>query len=270
MPRFFDKFDDDIRRILLAQIRNLWTHSSTAIEGNTLTLGETAFIIEEGLTVSGKSLKDHQQIIGHARAIELVYKFLEKEEVVESDLFELHRSVLAEHIVDVYAPVGAWKNEPNFTNVITEEGSQTWREYPAPELIPGLMRQWLSRFDLTCRTAISPDEAIKAYADLHLTFVTIHPFFDGNGRMARLLANFPVLRAGLPPVVVSTEFRREYLEAISGYQNTIVDLAGLEDLGMLPDNDEKSRFLKLCEGFVASTRALLEQAEAVQRRKGQW
>ena len=58
MPHFLDGLDRDILDTLIAQLRNLWTHTSTAIEGNTLTLGETAFVIEEGLTISGKPLKE--------------------------------------------------------------------------------------------------------------------------------------------------------------------------------------------------------------------
>jgi len=64
----FAGLDPDLRTALLAQIRDLWTHGSTAIKGNSLTLGETKFVIEEGLTVSGKPLKDHQEVIGQARA----------------------------------------------------------------------------------------------------------------------------------------------------------------------------------------------------------
>jgi Fic family protein len=69
---FLQNLDNDIRDALLKQLRNLWTHTSTAIEGNTLTLGETAFVLEEGLTISGKPLKDQQEVVGHARAIDLI------------------------------------------------------------------------------------------------------------------------------------------------------------------------------------------------------
>jgi len=59
---FYDQLDADIKNILLAQIRNVWTHHSTSLEGNSLTLGETDFILEEGLTIQGKPLKDHNEI----------------------------------------------------------------------------------------------------------------------------------------------------------------------------------------------------------------
>jgi len=76
---FFKILDSDLQKALLVQLRNLWTHTSTAIEGNTLTLGETAFVLEEGLTVSGKPLKDHEEVVAHARTIDRVYDLLEKE-----------------------------------------------------------------------------------------------------------------------------------------------------------------------------------------------
>ena len=97
----------------MAQLRDLWTHSSTAIEGNTLTLGETKFVIEEALTVSGKPLKDHQEVVGHARAIDLIYVMVGKAEINDTDLFELHKAIITQAVVDVYKPVGGWKKEPN-------------------------------------------------------------------------------------------------------------------------------------------------------------
>ena len=77
MLNFPHALDNDLRKALLIQLRNLWTHTSTAIEGNTLTLGETAFVLEEGLTISGKPLKDHEEVVGHARAIDLVYDLVQ-------------------------------------------------------------------------------------------------------------------------------------------------------------------------------------------------
>ena len=84
---FLQDLDNDIRDALLIQLRNLWTHTSTAIEGNTLTLGETAVVLEEGLTISGKPLKDHEEVVGHARAIDLIYDLIGRESnLTEKDL----------------------------------------------------------------------------------------------------------------------------------------------------------------------------------------
>ncbi len=74
--KFLDGLNSELKNVLLTQLRNLWTHTSTAIEGNTLTLAETAFVLEEGLTVSGKPLKDHEEVVGHAKAIDLIYQLV--------------------------------------------------------------------------------------------------------------------------------------------------------------------------------------------------
>jgi Fic family protein len=262
--RFYDGLDEDIRTILLAQIRNLWTHTSTAIEGNTLSLGDTAFVLEQGLTVSGKPLKDHQEIYGHSKAIELIYRLLGCDKLDKTDLFDLHKAVLTDAITDIYKPVGAWKKESNFTSFVTPDGKQSWREYPIAALTDRLMSQWLSRIDELWNQDLSRDRATRAYADAHLSFVTIHPFYDGNGRMARLLANLPVLAAGFPPLIIPVSDRKSYLSAISDYQNTITGLASLNDLDKLPDNPEKRRFIGLCSGYWSETMELLDKAKEIQ------
>ncbi len=264
---FFAGLDEDIKVILLAQVRNLWTHASTAIEGNTLTLGDTAFVLEEGLTIAGKPLRDHQEVYGHARGIEVIYRLLEVTQLQDADIFALHRVVLTEAIMDIYKPVGAWKNEANFTTLVGPDGRQHWREFPEPAHVPALMSQWLNAFNVWYGQPLTTDTAASAYADMHLDFVTIHPFFDGNGRMARLLANLPVLRAGFPPIVVPAEGRQEYKKAISDYQQTIPDLKSLSDLRALPRNAERSRFQDLCRNYWESTMALVAEARQAQERK---
>lgn len=264
---FFAGLDDDIKSILLAQVRNLWTHASTAIEGNTLTLGDTAFVLEEGLTVAGKSLRDHQEVYGHARGIDLIYHFLDADRLCEEDIFALHRVVLTEAVTDIFRPVGRWKNETNYTSYIGQDGRQHWRQFPAPGNIPGLMGQWLEAFNTGIAASMDAKNACRTYADLHLDFVTIHPFFDGNGRMARLLANLPVLRCGLPPIVVPAEARQEYKRAISDYQQTIPDLEYLRDLTALPTNPERTRFQELCAEYWEPTQALVKQAYTIQARR---
>ncbi|MDD2455846.1 MAG: hypothetical protein PHG96_08465 [Kiritimatiellae bacterium] len=79
---------------MLKHIVAVWTHDSTAIEGNTLTLGDTVKVLELGLTISGKSLREHQEVYGHDRAIDLVYRMLRQPIITEEDLFALHRAVM--------------------------------------------------------------------------------------------------------------------------------------------------------------------------------
>jgi len=217
--KFFQNLDSDIKTALKAQLRDLWTHTSTALEGNTLTIGEIKFVIEEGLTVSGKPLKDHQEVVGHARAIDLIYAMVGKSKIQETDLFELYKAVMSQVVVDVYKPVGGWKREPNGTYFFNEATQQQdFYEYATPQDTPALMDRWLGAFNQRNARQLSRQEALSADAELHLSFVSIHPFFDGNGRVARLISNIPVLRSGDPPILIPSDQRKKYIEAIVQYQ----------------------------------------------------
>jgi len=260
----FRGLDRDLRAALLAQIRDLWTHTSTALEGNTLTLGETKFVIEEGLTVSGKPLKDHQEVMGHARAIELIYQGLGAT-VTESQLFELHRAVQSEAVADIYKPYGAWKVEPNGIYAVTEDGRQTFIEYAAPEDVPALMTEWLAELNRLAAEPLSETEAVDAYARLHLGFVHVHPFWDGNGRLARLLSNIPVLRSGHLPVVIDVRDRKAYIDILAQYELASGQLTA--DTGVWPAEGQEVPFRAFCQRSYRATRHLVEQASEQQARR---
>jgi Fic family protein len=267
MGTFSHNLDDDIRTSLMAQLRVLWTHTSTAIEGNSLTLGDTAFVLREGLTVSGKPLKDHQEVIGHARAIDLMYDLLKRgSEIAEQDLFLLHQAVQASVIVDVYRPVGAWKREPNGTFFVTPDGKTAWREFASPGDVPGLMREWLSLLNrYSLGRGLSAEDALDAYVKLHVSFVRIHPFFDGNGRMARLLSNIPVLGSGEPPILIPQEERRQYLQLLSDYES----VAGQARPGqpLLPESEKLEVFRQFCKRVWNASGDLVALARAQQQAR---
>jgi Fic family protein len=265
MLSFLANLDDDLRKAFLIQLRNLWTHTSTAIEGNTLTLGETAFILQEGLTVSGKPLKDHEEVVGHARAIDLIYDFLRKGiEFNASDLFALHKAVQTEIIVDVYKPVGAWKKEPNST-VGVIDGKQVIFEFGQPAEIPRLMEDWFKLYRELCGAMKSGNEhqALTAYVKLHISFVRIHPFFDGNGRLARLVANLPVLMAGLPPIIIPREKRKEYIDLLSAYHFAVGQIRAGNAL--VAEQDKLKPFTVYCKEAWRASMDLVDEAQKKQR-----
>ena len=267
MLEFLQDLDHDLRDALLKQLRNLWTHSSTALEGNTLTLGETAFVLEEGLTISGKPLKDHIEVTGHARAIDLLYRLTERGvDLTEHDLFALHRAVQTEQVVDVYEPVGAWKVEANST-VIIDDDQQIIFEYGRPQDVPELMRTWLSFFAQTIKNIpLDKGQALSCYAELHAAFVRIHPFWDGNGRMARLLANIPVLKAGFPPIIIQKERRQEYIQALSTYHLAVGTIHTGSDL--LPAIDKLDDFKRFCQASWLESIQLVDEVHQLQRKRG--
>jgi Fic family protein len=217
---FYSKLPEDIKASLLKQLNILWTHNSTAIEGNTLTLGETASIIESGLTISGKSLKEHEEVYGHSRAVELILALLEQDKIKLDDIFNLHRCVLQKSAIDNMRPVGNWKKDYNGTTGISE-GKPVYMEFSSPSDTPVLMSRWVKEFNRKLNRADSQVKAINIYTWVHLTFVRIHPFFDGNGRIARLIANLPLLKCGHPPLLISPQSRIDYINTIWNYQNAV-------------------------------------------------
>jgi len=197
----------------MRQLRALWTHGSTALEGNTLTLGDTMFVLEYGLTVKGKPLRDQVDVQNHARAVDLLMDIVGKSRLDENDLFELHKAVINEQSRDIYKPVGAYKREDNGTYRLVG-GRSVYHAYLPAADVPRAVGEWLVDFNRSCKADASQDEAADAYVDAHMNFTAIHPFYDGNGRIARLVSNIPVLVAGYPPIVIPVESREDYMKAI--------------------------------------------------------
>jgi fido (protein-threonine AMPylation protein) len=254
---FYEGLAPDIRDALIRQIAAIWTHDSTAIEGNTLTLGETVKVLELGLTIGGKSLREHQEVYGHARAIDLVYRMIGMSVVTEQDLFELHRAVMDKTAIDVLKPVGGWKQDFNGTTGAID-GKSVYMEYAAPSDVPRLMERWLASFNESPSDVSKPADAVRAYARAHMSFVRIHPFFDGNGRVARLIANLPVLRGGYPPVVFPRERRADYIDVLWEYQNAVGPIRRASRL--LPPHPALRRFMALLIEGWAPTVNLVEDA----------
>lgn len=262
---FFEGFSADIKDQLLKRVTAEWTHDSTAIEGNTLTLGETVQVLELGLTISGKPLKDHQEVYGHARAIDLVYSMIEKPEITENDLFDLHRAVMQQAPIDAMNPVGAWKRDYNGTTGI-KDGRSVYMEYAAPFNVPTLMKRWLDDFNAMPSSSGRPDRAIASYVQTHMIFVRIHPFFDGNGRVARLLANLPVLRGGFPPVVVPVERRSEYINLLWNFEHDVGTIKKGSQL--MPKHPAIKQMELLLKREWSKTVSLVEEARKMELKRG--
>jgi Fic/DOC family len=262
--RFLQGLDADLKRGLLSQIRDLWSHTSTALEGNTLSLGDTHFILEQGLTISGKPIKDHQEILGHAKAIELLYQCLEQP-LTQDDIFNLHRAVQTEKVFDIYKPIGAWKNEINGTYAIAPDGKQCFIEYAMPFMVPPLMAEVINFINADDHKNIPLERAHEVYAKTHMGIVHVHPFWDGNGRIARLLANIPLLKSGLPPLIIPQEERRAYIQTLADYQLDIGQLT--KNGGVWPTPEKLTVFSQFCESCYGGTQALIEQAFELQEKR---
>jgi len=122
--------------------------------------------------------------------------------------------------IDSLHPIGDWKRDFNGTTGV-RNGKPVYMEYAAPSDTPLLMSRWIKQFNRKLRSATSTTRAINVYTWAHLSFVRIHPFFDGNGRVARLIANLPLLKCGHPPLLISLERRAEYIDLLWNYENAV-------------------------------------------------
>lgn len=259
MESIFNGLDRDIRENLRLQLSVYWTYASNAVEGSSLTIGETDFVLREGITIGGKPLKEYRDAEGHFRAIALVQEMLNVPVLTEEHLFELHKLVVPDHEVDIYKPRGAWKTEYNGTYIFDDAGKSNWVSYPSPAEIPELMARWLKLFNET-GSPEDQDSAVQIYSRLHTLFVAIHPFFDGNGRMARLVANIPLLKAGFPPIAVLPEKRHEYISILfraTHHPDVLADFRNFR-------STELENLLKECWGKIYD---MVEDAKRCQQER---
>lgn len=199
---------DALRPLKPELIRNLeeWfrvelTYTSNAIEGNTLTRRETAVVLEKGLTVSGRSLREHLEAANHAKALDWIKELvsLPKHPIGEKEILSLHEMIL-KGVDDANA--GRYRTVP-----VRISGSTVI--LPNPRKVPELMSAFSAQ--LKSNSASHP---VEAAALAHYRLVTIHPFIDGNGRTARLLMNLLLMRRGYPPAFILPRERLAYLAGL--------------------------------------------------------
>lgn len=176
------------------------TWSSNAMEGNTLTESETKVVLEDGLTIGGKPLRDHFEAQGHAEAFNYMLGLVNKSSISEEDILALHR-LFYKKIDDDNA--GIYRKSQVFIS-----GSR--HPLPGPDKIPQLMKEMIQK-TVSYRSIEHP---VIAAAKAHLDFVFIHPFIDGNGRVARLLMNLILLQHGYNIALISPALRVEYISSI--------------------------------------------------------
>ena len=175
-----------------------YIYNSNAIEGNTLKLRETQLILEEGITIEGKSLREHLEARNHPKAIRYVEK-LTGRSLKEQDIFVLHQ-IIMKRIAEDAGRFRATEVRISGADFIPPSA------YEVPHLITELI-DWYNR---------NPDELrpIELAAILHHGLVHIHPFRDGNGRVARLLMNLALMRNGYPIAVILNVDRKKYYDVL--------------------------------------------------------
>ncbi len=179
-----------------------WTYHSNAIEGSSITLAETKVILADGLTVKGKPLREHLEVINHKHAIDWVEASAASHEpLTEHTIRQIHALILRtinDEEAGRYRRISVRITGSNYVP-------------PDPSAVPPLMHDfglWLNSQEAQ---ALHP---VELAALAHFKLVDIHPFVDGNGRTARLLMNLILLRNGYPPAIIRNEDRGRYYDLL--------------------------------------------------------
>ena len=219
----------------LRQLRDEFTISSTynsnAIEGSSLTLRETALILQKGVTIAEKPLREHLDAIGHRDAFDYLLSLVDMQEPLSTwHIRELHSLVLMHDV----ASRGRYRSIP-----VRILGSE--QEPPPPYQVQGLLEE------LVAYLGGNPDEIhpIELAAVFHLRFEEIHPFIDGNGRVGRLLVNLQLLRGGYLPVDIKFHDRNRYYNCFDSYFGEEHNHEPMVELLMELEQQELRRYLDM-------------------------
>jgi Fic family protein len=179
------------------------TYNSNAIEGNTLTLRETALVLQQGVTINGKHIRDHLEAIGHRDAFYYMIELADaKSELKERVIKELHSLILMNDA----------KNKGTYRTVeIAIAGSA---HIPTPRY---LIREHVETLLTDYKGLKQNKHIIEAVAEFHLRFEGIHPFIDGNGRTGRLILNLELINAGFLPINIKFTDRWKYYDCFDDY-----------------------------------------------------
>lgn len=201
---------------LLKQIKEYYriglTYSSNALEGNTLTETETKIVLEEGITIGGKPLKDHLEVIGLSDSFNFLYDCVKQKQITEEEIKKFH--YLFYYRID----------EPHAGKYRDMQAFITGSKYalPKPNELNNLMAEFIT--NLNKEVGKHP---VELAAQAHKDFVFIHPFVDGNGRVARLLMNLILLKHGYNIAVIPPILRPNYIQALEKAHTSDVDFVNL-------------------------------------------
>lgn len=182
------------------------TYNSNAIEGNTLTQNETEMVLSRGITIAGKLLVEHLEVIGHRDAMGYMEELAAQDSSLgEREIKDLH-SLILRPVVQI-----SGKQEGGVYRTVDVRAAGTGHVYPPSYQLLELMTGFANWLQSDDARRLHP---VEFASEVHFRFVSIHPFLDGNGRTARLLMNLCLLRAGYPIAVITNARRAEYINAL--------------------------------------------------------
>lgn len=209
-------------------IRNVY--NTNAIEGCTVTLRETALIIQEGITIAERPLKEHLDIIGCKDAFQFVVEMSEKDRSLsEYDIKQIHSLVLMSDRENA----GIYRRLP--VRILGSEHTP-----PQPYIVPKMMEDFILNYNN------SQEPIFEKVARQHLEFESIHPFIDGNGRTGRLIMNLELMKNGYLPVDIKFTDKLKYYNAFGDYHLT-GKIDSMRDMIMEYELQELTEYVEIAE-----------------------
>jgi len=222
----YGKFDDSTLRKINYKLRLDWNYFSNRMEGGTLTKAETRSVMVGNIDVKGKPLKDVMEMNGHDQIILQVLKMSKGDiRISEKRIKEIHQSIMHEDDQSKKSLIGQWKQVPN--EIIGYKNEKISFVDPASvaEEVHQLLNRTNAELDkyFTNKKSIHP---VEIAAKFHIDFVSIHPFYDGNGRTTRILTNIILMSCGFPAIIIKEEHKQAYYQFLADIQA----YGGKEDL----------------------------------------
>jgi Fic family protein len=211
------KLTDEGLKKINYKFRLEWNYTSNNMEGNSLTRQETRSIMVGNITVEGKPIKDVLEMKGHDEVISNILKIGKGElNISEKRIKEVHKAIVHEEDPEKQKQIGVWKKEPNYLYNYKNERF----DFVAPEEVSERIHKLIDELNARKGKINKPIDAVLLAFWFHLEYLTIHPFYDGNGRTARIFTNLILIAFGFPPIYIKESEKAiyyHYLADIQGY-----------------------------------------------------
>jgi Fic family protein len=211
----------EIKKKINYKFRLDWNYYSNSMEGNTLTIDETRSVMVGNINIENKPIKDLLEMNGHDKVITEILKIGKGElRLSEARIKEIHKGIMYEENEADKKKIGVWKTAKNHIINYKKERFDFVSPSEVPEKIHSLLDKTNAAIDLIIKNKKVAPHPLDVALQFHLDYVLIHPFYDGNGRTARLLTNLLLISFGYPPFWVKTserEIYNQYIADIQGY-----------------------------------------------------
>lgn len=214
----FGKFDPELLKKINYKFRLDWNYYSNHMEGGTLTKEETRSVMVGNIEVHGKPIKDVMEMNGHNEVVLQILDIgLGNNRISEKRMREIHASIMYEENSSKKKLIGNWKKESN--HIINYKGEKI--EFTSPRDVAAEIHDLLNNLNAELdkfHAGKSKIHPIVLASQFHVDFVSIHPFYDGNGRMARILTNLILIGCGYPPIIIKENVKENYYRILADIQ----------------------------------------------------